>query len=394
MSGLRSSPRRRRQLGLSLVEVLVGVGIGVIGALAIFQTAAIWNRHMQTTSAGGDAQVAGALALFNIERDFKQAGHGFGQAPAPVMGCLVQATDVTRSPPAFSFPLRPIDIGVGPAGSPDTLNVLYGNSSFFVEGQDFLSSTPTSKTLRRRGGFRLGDLVVVADAGAGPGTANCRLAEITSDTNPDLLTVDHANTSYTPFYGGGAKPSRFNPAAGLDFAYVGGQLFNLGPQPQLISWRVGTGGSTLQRGEELFNVAADPVADGVVNLKAEYGFDADDNTRIDPSEWHDTLPATSDWKRVLAIRVALLVRSRQFERSGDSSASAPAAVTAAAPTYFGTPTSAPSICTVTPCPFTMTNLDGSPGGTDVVGSPNNWRYYRYRVYERVIPLKNMLWAVP
>jgi len=28
--------------------------------------------------------------------------------------------------------------------------------------------------------------------------------------------------------------------------------------------------------------------------------------------------------------------------------------------------------------------------TDAV--PNNWRYYRYRVYERVIPLRNMIWG--
>jgi hypothetical protein len=41
----------------------------------------------------------------------------------------------------------------------------------------------------------------------------------------------------------------------------------------------------------------------------------------------------------------------------------------------------------------MTNVDGSPdsfGDTD--GVPNNWRFYRYRVYERVIPLRNMLWG--
>ena len=39
----------------------------------------------------------------------------------------------------------------------------------------------------------------------------------------------------------------------------------------------------------------------------------------------------------------------------------------------------------------MTDLDGGDayGNNDAV--PNNWRYYRYRVYERVIPLRNMLW---
>ena len=103
-----SSPRRRSQ-GLSLVEILVGVVIGLVGVLAIFQTVAIWDRHTQTTSSGGDAQVAGTLGLFNIERDFKQAGHGFSEAPMPVMGCVVNAFDNTGRG-AFNFPLRPIDI--------------------------------------------------------------------------------------------------------------------------------------------------------------------------------------------------------------------------------------------------------------------------------------------
>ena len=73
---IASSPRRRA-LGLSLVEILVGVAIGLIGIVAIFQAVAVWSKHTATTSAGGDAQVAGTLALFNIERDLKQAGHGF-----------------------------------------------------------------------------------------------------------------------------------------------------------------------------------------------------------------------------------------------------------------------------------------------------------------------------
>ena len=74
-----SSPRRRAP-GLSLVEILVGVAIGLIGIVAIFQAVAVWSKHTQSISSGGDAQIAGTLALFNIERDLKQAGHGFGRA--------------------------------------------------------------------------------------------------------------------------------------------------------------------------------------------------------------------------------------------------------------------------------------------------------------------------
>ena len=30
---------------------------------------------------------------------------------------------------------------------------------------------------------------------------------------------------------------------------------------------------------------------------------------------------------------------------------------------------------------------------DIDAVPNNWRFYRYRVYERVIPLRNVLWGI-
>ena len=42
----------------------------------------------------------------------------------------------------------------------------------------------------------------------------------------------------------------------------------------------------------------------------------------------------------------------------------------------------------------MRNVDGTPDPSETPNAdPNNWRYYRYRVYERVIPLRNMLWGI-
>ena len=120
---------RRRALGLSLVEILVGVAIGLIGIVAIFQAIAVWSKHTATTSSGSDAQVAGTLALFNVERDLKQAGHGFGRAASAVMGCDVALTD-TAPVRAFNFGLRPAEIAASAGGAPDELRVLCGNSSF------------------------------------------------------------------------------------------------------------------------------------------------------------------------------------------------------------------------------------------------------------------------
>ena len=106
---------------------------------------------------------------------------------------------------------------------------------------------------------------------------------------------------------------------------------------------------------------------------------------ISPGEWQTAAPA--DWRRVLAIRVAVLVRSRQFETSRDAGASnpgGPVTPTLNNPFYFGDSVNRK---------FLMTNVDGSADSySDTDVNPNNWRYYRYRVYERVIPLRNMLWG--
>jgi len=378
---IASSPRRRA-LGLSLVEILVGVAIGLIGIVAIFQAVAVWSKHTSTTSAGGDAQVAGTLALFNIERDLKQAGHGFAKAATPVLGCDVAFAD-SATARVLTFGLRPVEIAASAAGAPDTITILYGDSSFYGAEGTFTDATATTKKLRRRAGFKRGDLAVVAvNAGASAATASCQLVEINQDADVDGYTVGHTPDPYSSFYAGASAPQvtpRFNGAS-APFS-TSGTMYNLGPQPRLDVWSVQ--GKVLTRTDLIHETTPMQVADGVINLKAEYGIDSDADGTVSPAEWTASAPA--DWRRLLAIRVAVLVRSRQYERNGDPAASGVLAVTPTAkkPYYFGD----------TSKTFRMTNLNGGVDTfDDLTADPNNWRFYRYRVYERVIPLRNMLWG--
>ena len=362
----------RPQLGLSLIEILVGIAIGAIAILAIFQTVTVWTKHTLTTSAGSDAQMAGTLALFSIERDLKQAGHGFAKATAPVMGCDVQASGPV-STRAFNFPLSPVTITQGAGGAPDQISVLYGDSSFFVDIENFSAATSSAKTLDRRNGFKRGDLAIVAgNASASAASATCRLVEITNDLNTDGKTVDHVSGTYSNYYSAASGASRYNDVSGTGALFSSGTMYDLGPEPVLNTWKIANG-KTLVR-SELFQGTPDvEIAENVVNLKAEYGIDTDNDKRISAAEWSASAPA--DWTRVLALRVALLVRSRQFERNPDAGSTASSAVTTAAPAWAGGA-------------FVMTNVDGSSGAT----SPeNDWHFYRYRVYERVIPFRNRLW---
>jgi len=393
-SFVTSSRSRRSARGFSLIELLVGIVIGLVGLLAIFKIVGIWDSHTRSTVAGGDADVAGTLAMFMLERDIKQAGAGFGTAPANAFNCNGVGFHVNDALTGTSrdLPFYPIQIVADATGAPDRINVLYGNSSFFTSTQTYGVSTATTKTITlNQYTFKPGDLAVVAGTVSQP----CSLVEITTaPTTGGVIT--HAPGNYAAYYSNAAASNpaaRFNGAAGTLTAYGSGTIYNLGPAPQYNGWSI-AGNRVLRRSEQIFNAATGPidVAEGVINMKAQYGIDANGDSVIADSEWTTTPPTAANWPRLLAVRVALLVRSGQWERSADGSASGvPTGVTTSAPqpSWAGT-----SVCVPTDsCNFGMTNVDGSPDTFSATDSnPNNWRYYRYRVYERVIPLRNMIWG--
>lgn len=340
------------------------MAIGLIGIIAMFQVLSMWDRMQRSTAAGSDAQIAGTVAYFRLERDVKQAGMGF--ARSTVMGCdvsaLVNATSTTTARAAFTFPLVPVQI-IRAAGEPDQLQVLYGNSAFFVAEEPFKTSTASSKKTLARHGFKVGDAVVVADS-----AAHCALVEISGDDNADLLTLDHT-----------AGSLRFNAAAGTGTTFTAGVLFNLGPSPQLNRWSVANGALEVTYGLS-GNTAAITVAEGVIDLKAQYGIDDDGDYTVDT--WQDADPG--DWTRLRAVRVAILARSQQYEPTR-SEAGAPVYVSPTAPVL---PWRGPDDAVV---PFTMKNTDGSDD--DNPQDANDWRNYRYRVYGGEIFLRNMIWGV-
>lgn len=365
-----------RYRGFSLIEVLVASLIGMIGLIAVFQVVKVWSKQANTTMSGGDAQITGMQAIFALDRDIRQAGLGFSNSTS--LGCPVsveQAALYTKGADT-TFDLTPVEIigGAQPEDA-DELRVLYGNSAYFTERQPFqsLNSTHTTKATQLAFGLRDGDFIVIENANGA--CAPLSLVQIVPN-GVNAAAVTH--TDDTSHLG--------SPA------FDGGYINSLGPSPRLNVWQIATpqnGVSFLQVRNEFTadftrNAAgtdflpARQVAEGVVNLQAEYGYDADDNLSVSSAEWTTAAPAV--WARVLAVRVAVLVRSQQFEKPAVV-AGVMTPVTPAAPTWAGGA-------------FVMKNIDntagavvGDPGAVD----PNDWRNYRYRVFEKVIPIRNMLW---
>lgn len=384
-SDLSKQRTSRGQAGLSLVEIMVGVLIGMIGIIVIFQMLATSESRKRTVTAGSDVQVSGVIGLTSVERDVREAGYGFSSAGydtgiTPVMGCMVNAYDTARPTPAFTYRLTPIQIVQGAGAASDTVIVLRGNGSTFPAAHVFTESTDTSKKTRGRAGISPRDYVLI---GRVTPTLDCMTAEITDVTDADALTIRHnqGSYSYTTYLPDGStsvgtRIARFNNAA-PPTAFTAGYIFNLGNGPRRNMWTVLNG--KLQVTNDLLYQDTNgdntndtvEIADNVITLQAEYGIDANNNGRIESSEWTTTDPgAVVQWANVLAVRLALLVRSGQFERT---------TVTTTVPSWAGGQ-------------FVITNLDGSASSSTPADPANNWRNYRYRVYETLIPLRNMLWG--
>ena len=138
------------QRGMTLIELLVAVAIGLIGCVIIFQMFEISQSRMRTIASGSDMDVSGRLGLMTLERDIQLAGYGFGIAAStgatlagPALGCPVTAYDAARATPDFTFTLAPVQITDGAAGAPDTIAVLRGSSSLVANGKPIDQTSAT-----------------------------------------------------------------------------------------------------------------------------------------------------------------------------------------------------------------------------------------------------------
>jgi type IV pilus assembly protein PilW len=87
----------------SLIEIMVGLAIGLASMLAIYQLYATSEGRRRTIVSISEAQTAGSMALFAIERDIRSAGLGFASIDARYLNCSVKAYNSGRSTAAFDF---------------------------------------------------------------------------------------------------------------------------------------------------------------------------------------------------------------------------------------------------------------------------------------------------
>lgn len=344
-----------RQTGFSLVEIMVGLVIGLLATLVIMQVFATFEGQKRTTTGSADAQTNGSIALFTIQRDMLMAGFGlpvFDKQNPPLKCDPTVTVDHDSVAATAAIDMFPIAITEGGAGASDTIRIRYATDSAIAKNGvavKIVGLTAPVAGVDNNLGCNDGDVVLISSG------TSCVMTRV-NDTD---LAVDTTHIT-------------LQSSAG---AVIGASLACMGKWNQFTYSVVG---NQLQRNDASIATPT-PIVSEIVNIQAQYGISAtaDSNKIVNwvsaSGAW--AAPSIADRNRIRAIHVAVVARNGLMEKDN---------VTQPCTTTKGTVNQGP-------CAWDDADLDPAPVLDLSIGDAN-WQRYRYRVYETIIPLRNLVWA--
>ncbi|MDX9844124.1 MAG: PilW family protein [Aquabacterium sp.] len=370
-------PYHARQSGFTLVELMVAVLLGLLTVLVISQVLVQSEARRRTISSGSDAQLNGALALFTLQRDIQMAGYGTAANPGS-MGCKLQGRFGTSGTP-FDLALAPVVIVNGLSGAPDTLTVLHARPRAIAVPIQVKENHPQDGTafiVDSSLSVAVNDLMIaIPETVTDYATSVCSLFQVTSDDTDPLTTLSATRIPHTTTGSSWNQSSVFPPGTPGGFA-AKSYLVNMGNM-SLKTYAISASHNltTTERSWTTGALSTQDLFPQIVNMQALYGKDTDGNGVVDT--YDETTPTTpAGWQQVMTIRVAIVARSIKDEGSNVTT-SQPLWDVGADDTITGPTT---SDCHGTSKCITLT-----------VNTLPNWQRFRYKVYDTVIPLRNVLW---
>jgi type IV pilus assembly protein PilW len=363
--------RARAQHGFTLIELMIGVVLGMLTMLVITQVTVQAESRKRTVSMGSDAQVNGSLALYTVQRDLQMSGYGAASSPA-ALGCSVHGKyDASGS--AFSFTLAPVVIANGSNGAPDTLTVLQARTHDFsvpIKVTENHTQAGTAFIVNSSLGVAEGDLMIAVPADP---TMGCALFSVKADASAASTTLGTNRIPHVSAATAKWNQSSVFPAGGYA---TNSYLVNMGSMV-LRSYTINADNNLAM--EEVSPIdstlSTQELYPQIVNMQAMYGKDTDINGEVD--RYDTTTPTTSaEWQQVLTIRIAIVARSNQFEKDS---------VTTSAPLWDVGSSATISGATTSTCNGRSACIELK---IDHIG---DWQHYRYKVYETIVPLRNVLW---
>jgi type IV pilus assembly protein PilW len=381
----RPRSQRRRLNGFTLIELLVGMALGLITTVIIAQVIVTADGNRQTTTTGNDAQVNGALALYTLNREVQGAGYGLISHSAG-LGCPIRAK-FGNSAELSDLLLAPVTL-VTTNGVLRVRTLTAGRSSFAVPMSIKADHAQggSSFTVNATMGVNLNDVMIAVPAAWKRADASlwqdadmwCTAFQAAANVATTLTdtAVPHvpAATSWNP-----AVASTLMPKDGYA---AGSYLVNLGSLVLREFWLQNQNLMMRELKSEGTWDTEQTVATGIVAMQALYGKDTSTTKDGIVDVYNATAPSSADdWARVLTVRVALVARSSTREKEAVTTTDPrwdvgkSAAVTGSA----ACPDDAERQC------LTLTAPRANVNDTE-------WQHYRYKVYDTVSPLRNVLWS--
>ena len=354
-------PTARRQQGLTIVELMVAMVVGLLVVIAATGTLGFLEASKRTSTGGNSALENGIAVLGTLEHDVKMAGLGFsstGKLACPSLNVFYEGTkrlDGAR--------FVPVAVTAG-TNAPDSVTITYADFTLAAAPSTLflpMTSPDAEVIVENAGAIAVGDTAVLANPGSG---APCTVISVTSvaTSPPGTIRIGHGS-------GGHFNPASVASTFASATAYPRNATINQANGLTWTTYRINADSRL-----ELVNHLTGEVlvlADNVVGLKVQYGVtEAPGKTTI--TDWVDAVdawanPDPAQVAQIRAIRVGLLLRNPQREKP--ASGSADCATTTAVPEAW-------------------------PNGPrfDYVTALPDWQCYRYRTMRTTIPLKNLNWA--
>lgn len=370
--------RRPWQRGLTLIELMVTLVIGMVMALALFTMLANSEGNKRDTAGVNDAEQGGELALYLLDQWGRSAGAGFAALSTQAYGCPLTSTQL----PAASLPapftsvsgtvrLAPMMIVPGAttpgvSGQPSDALIVMGGTDGLGGAPLVNASVPTAAALTLNNALPVnaGDLLLLIDPAAGtPATCVVTQASSVAGTGVSL--------------GGTFQLTSLPVLTDQTVALTIGSATAGGSPPQFML--VGVGDNDTLYSYDLLQVdgtgVAQPRVQGVFEMHAIYGVNTlatDDGTItswVSPQSGTyaysnltaGTAAAAGLLSRIKAVRVALILQIPLKEK-----------------------------LPIGPTSLTWFNDLAASGLNGTRALSTTEQLYRYRVVEATLPLRNNL----
>lgn len=300
--------RRVRQAGLSMVELLVGLTLGLVvlaGVASVFTATGNTNRSNENMAR---LQESGRMAFNLISRDVRDAGLNDCGRIAQVVNVLVGAAGLPWAnwvgglqgfEDGTAVPGLASGAGTGQrVGSEDAIRIMKGDSSTVAS---VVAHNPGAATFTVNdvSAFSAGDILIACDF-----------------VQASIFQVGAVNTGakqLTHPVGGAAVPG--NCCLGLGWitplVAPAGRNYNYLPASSVmrmdsVVWYIGNNGRPASGGRSLYRqilrggaLAVEEVLEGVSGLQAEY--------LVDGANVYVNATAVADWTAVIAARINLTI---------------------------------------------------------------------------------------